>query len=199
MKTLADAWEWYAATRRSLERMQRIGAKYWDEIPWDSAAIGRDDDLRMLEARVIREETTRSLTPIDDLAVVVLFSVFESIVRDYLVAKIRPEAARLSIPILKEAADDAIRGVEEGSFYRRVLEPLKLQARIPADLVTRVDQVRDFRNWVAHGRRDEPTNNVKPRAAYERLQAFLEALNVAVKTEAVQAEQPGAGGASATP
>jgi hypothetical protein len=118
----------------------------------------------MVEAGDIVTETTASLKPIDDLAVVVLFSVFESQVRDYLVERIRPEVDGLTDPILKEAAAGAIQGVEEGSFYRRVLEPLKLQGRVSPDLVTQVDQVRVYRNWVAHGRRERAldVSNVSP-------------------------------------
>ena len=81
------------------------------------------------------------------------------------------------------AAEDAIRGVEEGSFYRRVLEPLKRQERVSADLITQVDQVREYRNWVAHGRRDAPTNNVTPELAYERLKEFLAVLGIAAESE----------------
>ena len=123
------------------------------------------------------------LEPIDDLAVVVLFSVFESVVRDYLVECIEPQANELSDPILKEAAEDAIQGVKEGSFYRRVLDPLKKQGRVPADLVTQVDQVRDYRNWVAHGRRDNPTNNVSPTRAFELLNRFLPTLGIVTDQE----------------
>jgi hypothetical protein len=190
MKTLADAWEWYLSTRDNLRRMQRIGQRYWESIPWETAVIGRDDEFRILEASLIEAETKKSLAPIDDLAVVVLFSVFEAVVRSYLVKQIRPEADRLSDPILKQAADEAIRGVEEGSFYRRVLEPLKEQGRVPADLVTQVDQVRDYRNWVAHGGRGRAKNNVDPRSAYERLGAFLDALDIAVEPEEREAEHP---------
>jgi uncharacterized protein YutE (UPF0331/DUF86 family) len=106
-----------------------------------------------------------------------------------LAARIKPEAAGLTDPILKEAADDALQGVEEGSFYRRVLSPLKEQGRISAELVTQVDQVRDYRNWVAHGRRDVPTNNVTPELAYERLNEFLAVLGIAAESEEEEPEQ----------
>jgi hypothetical protein len=191
MNTLADAWDWYVSTRRTLERMQRLGARYWNDFQWETAAIGRDDEFRMLEAAEIATQTTTSLAPIDDLAVVVLFSVFESLVRSHVVALIKPEATALSDPILKQAAEDAIRGIEEGSFYRRVLEPLKEQGRVSADLITQVDQVRDYRNWVAHGRRDIPTNNIAPKSAYERLKEFLDALGIAVESEQIEPEPPG--------
>jgi hypothetical protein len=130
------------------------------------------------------------LKPIDDLAVVVLFSVFESLVRDYLIASIAPQAERITDPILKEAADEAMQGVKEGSFYRRVLDPLKQQGLVSAGLITQVDQVRDYRNWVAHGRRDVPTNNVTPKMAYDRLTEFLAALGIPAESEEDQLDRP---------
>jgi hypothetical protein len=191
MNTLADAWEWYLAARRNLERMQRLAKKFWDSLPWETTALGRDDEFRTLEAASIEAETTIALKPIDDLAVVVLFSVFESLVREFVASAIRPEAGGLSDPILKQAAEDAILGVEEGSFFRRVLAPLKEQKRVTANLITQVDQVRHYRNWVAHGRRDSPTNNVTPRMAYERLKDFLDVLGINVTPNPTKPVPPG--------
>lgn len=192
MKTLADAWNWYEATKRNLARMRRLGRRYWNDLSLKDVSIWQDDQFRMLTPTVIVTETAASLQPIDDLAIVVLFSVFESQVRDYLVARIKPEAASLTDPILKEAAEDAIQGIEEGSFYRRVLQPLKEQSRVSADLVTQVGQVRVYRNWVAHGRRGRTTDmsNVTPRMAYERLKEFLEVLGIAVEAEQIEPEEP---------
>ncbi len=183
MRTLADAWNWYRVTKQNLARMQRLGEKHWSDPTLKDASIWKDDYFRMLEASDIVAETMVSLKPIDDLAVVVLFSVFESCVRDYLIELIAPQAEGITDPILKEAADDAMHGVKEGSFYRRVLEPLKKQNRISADLVTQVDQVRDYRNWVAHGRRAAPTNKVTPETAYDRLEEFLAALGITAESE----------------
>jgi len=192
MKTLADAWNWYQSTKRNLTRMQRLGRKHWNDPSLQGASIWQDSQFRMLLALDIVGETTMSLKPIDDLAIVVLFSVFESHVRDYLAARMKPEKDALTDPILKEAAADAVQGVEEGSFYRRVLYPLKEQGRVSANLVTQVDQVRDYRNWVAHGRRerDADMNNVSPRMAYERLKEFLAVLGIAIESEQQASERP---------
>jgi hypothetical protein len=43
---------------------------------------------------------------------------------------------------LTKAAADAREGVQESSFYRRVLESLKRRGHVPADLTTLVNQVR---------------------------------------------------------
>ena len=185
MKTIADAWNWYEATKRNLAC---TGCNAWAKnigaiLPLPDSSIWQDDNFKMVEASHIEADTKVSLKPIDDLAVVVLFSVFESRVRDYLIELIKPQAESISEPILKEAVDDAIQGVKERSFYRRVLEPLKKQNRISADLITQVDQIRDYRNWVAHGRRDAPTNNVTPKQARERLFEFLAELGIAAESE----------------
>src|SRR5688572_8064310 len=110
MRTLADAWNWYEATAKNLVRMQRLGTKHWDDPSLKDASIWQDDHFRMLEAPAIMAETSAGLAPIADLAVVVLFSVFESRVRDYLIELIAPQAEGITDPILKEAADDAIQG-----------------------------------------------------------------------------------------
>lgn len=192
MKTLADAWNWYEATKRNLARMRRLARRHWNDPSLKDASIWQDDQFRMLDPAMIATETAVSLKPIDDLAIVVLFSVFESQVRDYLVARIKPEAVMLTDPILKAAADDAIQGIEEGSFYRRVLSPLKERDRVSADLITQVDQVRSYRNWVAHGRREHASelSNVTPRMAYERLTEFLAVLGIAAEDEQMESERP---------
>ncbi|MBY0521986.1 MAG: hypothetical protein K2R98_01220 [Gemmataceae bacterium] len=192
MNTLIDAWNWYEATRRNLARMQRLGRKHWGDPSLETASIWRDDEFRMLDASEIVKETTTSLKPIDDLAIVVLFSVFESHVRDHLAERMKPEKEMLTDPILMEAAVDAMQGVEEGSFFQRVLRPLKEQDRVSADLVTRVDQVRSYRNWVAHGRRERDAliNRVTPRMAYDRLNEFIAALSITVASEQKQSQRP---------
>ena len=178
MRTLADAWDWYVFTSRSIGWMQRLGRKHWNGFDWRTSSIGRDDDLNGLEDVAIERATTTALAPLDDLGVAVMFSVFESLVREHVLGEMRPEAAGLSDPILKAAAEDAMRGVDEGSFYRRVLEPLRMQGRLPPDLVTLVNQVRDYRNWVSHGKRGKPVNNITPEAARERLRACLDELGI---------------------
>lgn len=116
MKTLAEAKEWYEATRRNLTRMRRLGQRHWTHPSLEAASIWEDDTFRMLEASDIVEETTASLRPIDDLAIVVLFSVFESQVRDYLVAQIRPEADALADPILREPPRPPFRASRKAVF-----------------------------------------------------------------------------------
>ena len=66
-------------TREQLKLFGRLGRKHWDELPWDGT-LGKDDKLRSLEAEGIVAGSAFFLDHLDDFAVLILFSVFESIV-----------------------------------------------------------------------------------------------------------------------
>jgi hypothetical protein len=178
MTTLEDAWEWYLAASGGAKRLTHL-AKYWDMLPWGGddgwvSEIQKDNALRHLSADQLSKDATTVERELDDLAVLVLFSVFEAIVRDLVDEQLRPEIAGLKHVALKSAGEDVLQSVAEGSFFR-VLEPFKSVAT--NDLIEQVNQVRHFRNWVAHGRRPLPSGKqmavVQPKEAYERLKQFL--------------------------
>lgn len=66
--------------------------------------------------------------------------------------------------------DEAIQNIEQSSIFR-VLDVFKAQ---DANLVEEINQVRQYRNWVAHGRRGESPAFVDPETAYRRLKRFLD-------------------------
>lgn len=168
MRTLDDAWRWYGATRRQLSRMQRLGRKYWAELPW-AGRLERDNLFGMVQSDEVVEETAQALDPLGDLAVLVLFSVFEATVREWVSAAIEPELLGITHPTLRHAAEAAREAIDDGSFFR-VLEPYK---RLDPGLIEEVNQVRRYRNWVAHGRRRDEPASVTPESAYDRLSRFL--------------------------
>jgi hypothetical protein len=185
MKTLHDAWRWYESARVNLTRIRRLGARYWNEEAL-AAPVWQDDWFRQLEAADLVRETTQALRPLEDLGILVLFSVFESAVRDHLAKAIRPESDELVHPILKQAALNVLEGIQQGSLANNVLTPLKAQATVTADLSEKVNQVRHYRNWVAHGKRaPRPPNIVAITAleAFNRLMEFLDAVGIASKPE----------------
>lgn len=101
-----------------------------------------------------------------------LFSVFEAIVRERALADVAAELPTVRHAALQHAVRTLNEALEHGSFYK-VTEAYK---SLDADLIEQVNQVRRYRNWVAHGRRGKPENAVDPNAAYARLQRFLERL-----------------------
>jgi hypothetical protein len=169
MMTLDEAWNWYEKTKRQLSLFGRIGRKHWENLPWDGE-IGRDDQLKPLVASGIVADTNFCLDHLNDFAVLILFSAFESILRDRAQSDVKSERNRLNHPLVTRILDEAIQDIGQSSIFR-VLDVFKGQ---DANLVEEVNQVRRYRNWVAHGRRREPQSAVDPEAAYDRLNRFLD-------------------------
>jgi hypothetical protein len=173
MNTLEDAWKWYQEAKLQLGLVRRLASAHWDELPWDGP-VGRDDYFKGLDGKQLEEDTRSTLAQMDDLAVLVLFSVFESQVRERLAGELRREVLEKAIShsVLLQAVDDLIQQVEEGSFFK-ILAPFK---SLDHNLVEAVNQVRRYRNWVAHGKRGKKPEAVDPRSAYERLDRFWKAI-----------------------
>jgi hypothetical protein len=110
MKTLKDAWDWYEHARTNLYRMQRLGTHHWDERSAgtsrirDATDLWKDENFKQLSSGTIQKETTKALQPLDDLGILVLFSVFESAVRVFLETRVSEQANHLTDPILIHAA-----------------------------------------------------------------------------------------------
>lgn len=170
---LNDAWNWYLTTRNQLQMFGRMGRKHWDGLPWEGA-LGKDEKLKELESGAIVARSEFSLEHLDDFAVLVLFSVFESAVRDHVVSDIEGEKSQIKHALLIQIVDDAVEEIEHGSFYG-LLEVFKAQS---ADVVEEVNQVRRYRNWVAHGRRTARPNAVDPETAFVRLKKFLDSFGI---------------------
>src|SRR5437868_8719165 len=80
MNTLEDAWKWYQEAKLQVGLVRRLASEYWSELPWEGK-LGKDDRFRDLERNQLEESARATLGQMDDLAVLVLFSVFESEVR----------------------------------------------------------------------------------------------------------------------
>lgn len=171
MTTLEAAWAWYETTRRHATLFGRLTRPdYWLSLPLD-----RDDRFKALDPAQVRAQVDAGLPFLDDLAVVVLFSVFESVVRDEAVRLLRLGRSPADHPVVRNTLAGAEDALREGSFFR-VLDAFK--GPVDVALVEHVNQVRKYRNWVAHGRRGTPDANVGPRDAYDRLRAFLAAVGL---------------------
>ena len=78
MKDLDEAWEWYKETHEQLKLWRRILDKYWDQLPWQGS-LEPDDRFRSLDENRLIASSNLALRELDDLAVLVLFSMFESL------------------------------------------------------------------------------------------------------------------------
>jgi hypothetical protein len=172
ISSLEDAWKWYASVKELTLAMFAMGKKHWDTLPWDGP-LGQDERLRHVQAPEILDWGKVILSDLDDLCVLLLFSVFEATVRERALADVAAELPPLRHPALQHAVRTLNEALEHGSFYK-VTEAYKA---LDPDLIEQVNQVRKYRNWVAHGRRGEPQNVVDPKTAYGRLKRFLDRLD----------------------
>lgn len=169
IRTLDDAWKWYKAVDRLVRHMRRMAANYWDREEL-SNLLSRDSIFRNRTAAAILDDANRIEEDLEDLAVLVLFTVFEAEVRG--VAQL--DAERLlretAHPAMLSAARDLEDAIERGSFSKltAAYQPMDV------DMTAQIDQIRDFRNWVAHGRRGPVKNLTKPESAIERMRRYVE-------------------------
>jgi len=171
ISALEDAWKWYESVKDVSGVMFAMGKKHWNALPWDGA-LGQDEHVRHVLAAEILDWVKVIRSNLDGLCILLLFSVFEASVRERALADVAAELPALRHPALQHAVRNLNEALEHGSFYK-VTEAYKTLA---PDLVEQVNQVRKYRNWVAHGRRGEPQNAVDPKTAYDRLKRFLELL-----------------------
>lgn len=106
---------------------RRLAGTHWDALPWDGS-VGRDAFLRDLDPEQVVQSADWITDELADLAVLVLFSVFEAAVRETVLAEVQPEIERLRHRTLRQAADQACAAVREGSFFR-VIEPYNTKSR----------------------------------------------------------------------
>ncbi|HEY7312506.1 MAG TPA: hypothetical protein VH643_24290 [Gemmataceae bacterium] len=158
--SLADAWLWYESARRLVRTMGRLGENHWTNLPWDGG-LGRDNQLKELTSAKILNDARTVLDDLDDLCVLLLFSVFEAAIRERVLAEVEVELPLPRHVAIRRALEEMKEGIAHGSFFK-VLEPYK---HLDADLIEHVNQVRRYRNWVAHGRRTERPAVVNPTTA----------------------------------
>ena len=176
IRSLEDAWRWYEAVSDLVGMMDRVARRYLSPEKGKQTleeTLHRDDKFRH-DSATIRDLAKRVTEDLDDLAVLLLFSVFEATVRERTLEEMDRELEKPPRHlVLKKAVGDAKDTIEHGSFGR-LTESYKA---LDPNLRTMVDQVRHYRNWVAHGRRGSVKNNVDPKAAITRLEQFLKLLD----------------------
>lgn len=163
--------------------MERLAGRFWNRQEWDEA-LSLDNVFRHVEAGDLQDGARAILQDLDDLGVLLMFSVFEAVVRDRAWADIKDSLPGPLHPAVSHAVEDLKKDIESGSFGR-VTEAFK---SLDHDLIEKVNQVRRYRNWVAHGRRGEQRNFVTPEQALERLTEFLNKMS---EVAAVPGENPG--------
>jgi hypothetical protein len=198
IENLGNALTWYANAVQVTKSMRRIGQKHWTAM-LDVESIWRDDTLHKWTKGDLVVNATTVINELDDLCVLLLFSVFEAAVRAHVKSTVDDALKQPTHlhPIVKHSLESLAKDVIHGGFYR-IFEPFQ---RLNAGLAEQVNQIRRYRNWVAHGRRGAQPSSVEPLIAHRLLQSFLDLINAsgAVVRVQVAAPAPAAGAAPVVP
>ena len=166
--SLDDARRWYEGVKALAQDMARLGRRYWDIDPL-AGLLAQDNRFRSVDSSEVDDRARTVLRDLDDLGVLLMFSVFEAIVRERALIDVDASLPAMLHPAVGRAVDDLRKEIRGGSFGR-VTDAFRA---IGPGLVEEVDQVRRYRNWVAHGRSGEQPSFVDPPRAYDRLSRFL--------------------------
>jgi hypothetical protein len=168
ISSLDDARTWYQCVHTLAKQIDRLGTKYWDRQEL-ALLLSRDNHFRFIEASHLHESASTILQDLDDLAVLLMFSVFEARVRDQAWSDIKDSLPSSLHPAVSHALQELQQDIESGSFGK-VTQAFK---SMDVNLVEEVNQVRRYRNWVAHGRHGTQPAAITPETAYDRLTRFL--------------------------
>ena len=143
---LDDVLTWHGTARRLLVGIERLLARDPDAL----LSLVWPEEWTLQPADAVRENLAVTLRELDDYAVVALFGVFEGWLEgDSSKRRLGPESAGRLLSVYKE---------------RQV---------VPERIVAEVKEVKDYRDWVAHGRRWHRPPDVWPSLAHGRLSGFV--------------------------
>ncbi|RQN12293.1 hypothetical protein EHW71_03490 [Clostridium butyricum] len=164
MNKLEEIMEWYKLTIESQRVTLKILNSSPELVPLDSSLA----EYKLSEAKKILLKAENEL---NDLTVLSLVAVFEQLVLDYLKdlgkETIKKEEEILSKSVLKYALKNSDRW-----HFKDILDIFK--SILSNELVGSVKQVYDYRNWVAHGKKETTSiTKIDPEVAYDRLNEFI--------------------------
>ena len=114
IRSLDDAWKWYMAVRTLAFDMKRLARK-WDD-PALAEVLGRDNHLRHRTTAELQDMAQTILDELDDLSVLVLFSIFEATVRAQAMADVDREITLIRHPAVLRVVKDLREAIENGEL-----------------------------------------------------------------------------------
>lgn len=154
---------WYRVIKTNQQLAAKVVRDYTEAVPQSSPFFG----LSEAEATQLLE---KSAAEVDDLTVLALVSFFEQLILDHIRGLSEKIKAEQSVSTTKAFTDYAFKDIERWRF----LELLKLfEADIDRSLLDSVRNLYKYRNWVAHGKRQQKSFVTDPVKTHEALSAFL--------------------------
>jgi hypothetical protein len=174
MMSLDEAWEWYSQVRKSLQSMARLAWKHWNSFD-DDHPLFRDEPFKQVTDVELWYGAEIGLRELQDQAILMLFSSFEVRCRHLLQAQVSlacsTTASTAALSVLSQSLDL----VQEGSFAQ-VAQHFHASGTITENMHQQLGVLREYRNWLAHGRSGRKPGYIEPRVAYQQLSQVLQAI-----------------------
>ncbi|WP_404405176.1 hypothetical protein [Jeotgalibacillus malaysiensis] len=161
-KELDNIMSWYSILVDSQMITKRMLRDYPEYIPQQSEFVARS----IPEASELLD---KSMNELNDLTIVSLISVFEQHMHNYIADLIHKqiETHKISAYLIRRAERDR---------FEEIIDAFKSETE--PHIAGMVKQVYRYRNWVAHGKQNQPPPaTIDPASAYERLSDFLQHLH----------------------
>ena len=168
MQALDAIWAWYEVARDSLHLVWQLVERYPEEIPAEWVR-GRVFELRPRDQ--VLEELRNARQELDDLVVVALFAAFEQQLLDHFEAVVREAQRSAQNPLHRRIFSGRLKKPRNWKLYE-ILDCYKAVA--DPNAIGEIKQIYQYRNWVAHGRREKRPPSITPESAYARLHGFLQ-------------------------
>lgn len=170
MNELERIIKWYDLTLESQRFTIRLAEKSPEIFPLDSSLAAKSFNE-------VKETLLEAEKELKDLTVLSLVSVFEQILIDYVSDETKKIIEMGNESFFEAAIKYAFKNTEKWHF-KDILDLFKTM--VGSELVGRVKQIYEYRNWVAHGKNQSKINRVTkttPEITYEQLSEFLNRLN----------------------
>jgi hypothetical protein len=112
---LERAWLWYQAKRDVSRLVARLGETYWADLPW-AGKLDDDPYFKDLESAQVERMSKDVLESLDNLAILVLFSAFEAMVRERVIAAVEAEIPVVRHSFSLRAVKDMNASLKKGNF-----------------------------------------------------------------------------------
>lgn len=164
MNPLGEAFEWYNVAKEN----HRIVVKVLEKDP---SFFPGGVSYAFEPVSVAKERLLKSFQELEDLAIVSFVTVFERFIIEHVKQTIAGRSKQNADPFDNAVIDYCVKSSERWHF-KEILDLYKV--RVAPDLVGQAKQIYEYRNWVAHGKKDRKPLSVTPLEAYNRLFNFLE-------------------------
>ncbi len=136
----------------------------------DPKSFPENIDIASLSISDAKESLDSAYTELQDLTIVSLIAIFEKIIIKHIFDICIKDSSLLKDEFSKTAMEYVTKLKDRWSLMN-ILDIYK--SIVSSNVVGEIKQIIEYRNWVAHGKKNNKPLSLSPEIAYQRLSAFI--------------------------